>query len=155
MNLVLFLKSYLDWLVLGVLGTMSLTMTTFVIERYIYYSRVDLQKFRNLEELDLALTNGLTIVATIGTNAPYIGLLGTVLAILVAFYDIGQSGNIEAATMMTGLALALKSTALGLLVAIPSLAFYNALLRRTEVLKVRWRAMDTSAVTHERSQREA
>lgn len=41
--------------------------------------------------------------------------------------------------MMVGLALALKSTALGLLVAIPSLAFYNALLRRTECLKVRWR----------------
>jgi biopolymer transport protein ExbB len=66
-------------------------------------------------------------------------LLGTVLGILIAFFDMGQSGTIDTTTIMLGLALALKATALGLIVAIPSVVFYNALLRRVDVLKVRWR----------------
>ena len=52
---------------------------------------------------------------------------------------MGQSGAIETTAIMLGLALALKATALGLLVAIPSIVFYNALLRRVDVLKVRWK----------------
>jgi len=124
---------------MGLLGFMSFVMIAFVIERYLYYVRLDLNDFDDQEDLDLALTRHLTVIATIGTNAPYVGLLGTVLGILLAFHDIGQAGSIETATMMMGLALALKATALGLVVAIPSLVFYNALLRRTEVLKVRWR----------------
>ena len=62
-----------------------------------------------------------------------------VLGILIAFFDMGQSGTIETATIMLGLALALKATALGLLVAIPSIVFYNALLRKVDILKVLWR----------------
>lgn len=134
-----FLKANLDWGIMGLLGTMSFVMLTLVIERYLYYARVDLSLFEDIEDLDLALTRHLTSIATIGANAPYIGLLGTVLGILIAFHDMGRSGSIETATIMVGLALALKATALGLIVAIPSLVFYNALLRRTEQLKVRWR----------------
>lgn len=134
-----YLKANLDLGVMGLLGIMSFVMITFVIERYLYFARVDLGSFQDIEDLDLALTRHLTAIATIGANAPYIGLLGTVLGILIAFYDIGQTGAIETTTMMIGLALALKATALGLVVAIPSLVFYNALLRRTEVLKARWR----------------
>jgi len=139
MNILILLKSNLDWLVTGVLGGMSFVMTTLVIERYIYFARIDLGAFEDPDDLDLALTRYLTAIATIGTNAPYVGLLGTVLGILIAFYDIGRAGTIDAGTMMVGLAMALKSTALGLVVAIPSLVFYNALLRRTELLKARWR----------------
>jgi biopolymer transport protein ExbB len=98
-----------------------------------------LSGFDHAEELDLALTRNLTAIATIGANAPYVGLLGTVLGILITFYDMGQGGQIETETIMLGLALALKATALGLLVAIPAIVFYNALLRRVDVLKVRWR----------------
>ncbi|WP_043750607.1 TonB-system energizer ExbB [Imhoffiella purpurea] len=134
-----FLKSNLDLGVVGILGFMSFIMIACVIERYLYYARVDLSAFEDPEDLDLALTRNLTAIATIGANAPYIGLLGTVLGILIAFYDIGLQGKIETAAMMMGLALALKATALGLVVAIPSLVFYNALLRRTERLKARWR----------------
>ncbi|NEV64807.1 TonB-system energizer ExbB [Thiorhodococcus minor] len=134
-----FLKANLDFGVMGLLGFMSFVMIAFVIERYLYFARLDLTSFDDAEDLDLALTRHLTAIATIGANAPYVGLLGTVLGILIAFYDIGQSGVIETTTMMIGLALALKATALGLVVAIPSLIFYNALLRRTEVLKARWR----------------
>lgn len=134
-----FLKANLDFGVVGLLGFMSFVMIAFVIERYLYFARLDLGAFDDVEDLDLALTRHLTAIATIGANAPYVGLLGTVLGILIAFHDIGQSGAIETGAMMIGLALALKATALGLVVAIPSLVFYNALLRRTEVLKARWR----------------
>nr|WP_274600180.1 TonB-system energizer ExbB [Thiocystis violacea] len=133
------MKANLDLGVMGLLGFMSFVMIAFVIERYLYYARVDLGTFDDVEDLDLALTRHLTAIATIGANAPYVGLLGTVLGILIAFYDIGRAGTLETTTMMIGLALALKATALGLVVAIPSLVFYNALLRRTEVLKGRWR----------------
>jgi len=137
------LKDYLDYAVLGVLGSMSFLMLWLVIERYLYFSRVDLSGFSALDELDVDLTRNLTAIATIGSNAPYVGLLGTVLGILIAFFDMGRSGTIETATIMLGLALALKATALGLLVAIPSIVFYNALLRKVEVLKVKWRRSQT------------
>jgi biopolymer transport protein ExbB len=135
-----YLKAYLDHAIIGVLGFMSFVMIAYVIERYLYLGRVDTNRFTNAHELDIALTRHLTVIATIGANAPYVGLLGTVLGILITFYDIGQGGSIETGTVMLGLALALKATALGLLVAIPSIIFYNALLRRVEVLTGRWKA---------------
>lgn len=136
-----YLKDYLDYAVLGVLGAMSFLMLALVIERYLYMARVDLGRFSDPEDLNLALTNNLTEIATIGSNAPYVGLLGTVLGILVSFHDMGQGGAIETGTIMLGLALALKATALGLVVAIPSIIFYNGLLRRVEVLQARWRRL--------------
>jgi biopolymer transport protein ExbB len=137
-----YLKDYLDYAVLGVLGVMSFLMLALAMERYLYLRRVDLTLFEDAEELNLALTNNLTSIATIGSNAPYVGLLGTVLGILVSFHDMGQGGAIETGTIMLGLALALKATALGLVVAIPSIVFYNGLLRRVEVLQARWRRLN-------------
>jgi len=135
-----FLKAYLDYAIVGVLGFMSFIMIAYVIERALYLGRIDVDHFSNAHELDIALTRHLTIIATIGANAPYVGLLGTVLGILITFYDIGQGGKIETGAVMLGLALALKATSLGLVVAIPSIIFYNALLRRVEVLTARWKA---------------
>jgi biopolymer transport protein ExbB len=133
------LKQYLDYAVFGVLGFMSFLLVGFVIERYLYLRRVRLIAFEDAEELNIALTRNLTAISSIGANAPYVGLLGTVLGILITFYDIGQGGGIETGAIMLGLALALKATALGLLVAIPAIIFYNALLRKVEVLTARWR----------------
>jgi len=136
------LKDWLDYAIIGVLGFMSLLMGTFVIERYLYYAKLRLSDFGNRYELDIALTNHLTIISTIGANAPYVGLLGTVLGILITFYDLGQGGGLDARSIMFGLALALKATALGLVVAIPAIIFYNALLRKVDVLKSRWNEMN-------------
>lgn len=133
------LKEYLDYGVLGVLGFMSFLLVAFVIERYLYLARVNVALFDSAEELNISLTRNLTAIATIGANAPYVGLLGTVLGILIAFYDIGQGGAIETEVIMLGLALALKATALGLVVAIPAIIFYNALVRKVEVVTARWR----------------
>ncbi len=137
-----FLKESLDYVIAGTLGTMSFLMVWFSIERLLYYRQVNLHSFRYEQELNIALTRHLTLISTIGANAPYIGLLGTVAGILITFYDIGVSGgNIEVNAVLVGLALALKATAMGLLVAIPAIWFYNGLLRRVEVLTAKWRML--------------
>ncbi|MEZ5453527.1 MAG: TonB-system energizer ExbB [Thiothrix sp.] len=135
-----FLQANLDYLVLGTLGFMSFVMLALVIERYFYLSRVNVQQFDHIETLKIDLTRNLTTLSSIGSNAPYVGLLGTVLGILVTFYTMGQGGKIEVHSIMLGLALALKATAAGLLVAIPAIMFYNALLRKVEVQVARWQA---------------
>lgn len=134
-----FLREYLDYGILGILGGMSFLMLWFGIERLLYFRRVDLSRFEHIEDLNLDLTRHLTLIASIGANAPYVGLLGTVLGILLTFYDIGTRGSLDTSTIMLGLAFALKATALGLVVAIPAIILFNALLRRVEVLTVRWK----------------
>ena len=57
------------------------------------------------------------------------------------FYDMGQSGEIDTKSVMVGLALALKATALGLLVAIPAMMFYNGLTAKAEALQSRWKIL--------------
>ena len=84
------------------------------------------------------LTSKLHVIATVGSNAPYIGLLGTVLGIMLTFYTMGTSGFLDTGKIMMGLSLSLKATAVGLLVAIPSVVMYNFLLRRVKVLLANW-----------------
>lgn len=135
------LKLYLDAAVFGILGLMSVLMLAYAIERRLYYRRIQLAQFTNVHDLDIALTNHLTIIASVAANAPYIGLLGTVLGILVTFYDLGHGSAIDVQSIMLGLALALKATAAGLVVAIPAMLFYNGLSRHVEVLQARWKGM--------------
>jgi len=56
----------------------------------------------------------------------------------VTFYSLGQSGNIDVKIIMTSLALALKATAMGLVVAIPAIFFYNHLSRKVDVILTKW-----------------
>jgi len=70
------------------------------------------------------LERSLTFLATVGNNAPFIGLLGTVFGIMKAFNDLGVSQG-DAAAVMVGIAEALVATAVGLFVAIPAVAAYN------------------------------
>lgn len=134
-----FLKANVDYIILGILGLMSLIMLWKVLERYIFLARVDVRDYPNIHELNIALERNMTPIYTIGSNAPYVGLLGTITGILITFYDMGQhGGNIDAAQIMVGLALALKATALGILVAIPSVMFYNILSRKVDVRREKW-----------------
>ena len=139
-----FLRAWLDTIVFGILGLMSFLMLWCAFERLIYFWRVRLRDFDHSDTLGVALTRNLTWISTIGANAPYVGLLGTVFGILITFHDIGQSSNIEPAAIMTGLALALKATAAGLLVAIPSIMIYNGLLRKVEVLTANWKRLQSN-----------
>jgi len=134
-----FLKQYLDISVFAVLGLMSFLALAYVVERAISYSRIKVERYRQLEHLKLDLNKGLPVIATIASNAPYVGLLGTVFGIMLTFYDIGQSGQIDTNSVMVGLALALKATALGLFVAIPSMIFYNLLVAKSEQHISRWK----------------
>ncbi len=103
-----FIKTYLDLMVFSILGFMSFLTIWFVIERLFYYRRINISDYKSVDELNIILTRNLTTISAIGANAPYVGLLGTVMGILITFYDLGQGGDISPATIMLGLALALK-----------------------------------------------
>ena len=128
------LKNLVDYGVIFLLIFMSFISFYFFIERVLFYRKIDVKSFKNKKALDIALTKHLTIIGTIASNSPYIGLLGTVLAIMLTFITMGN-GDIDAAKIMSSLALALKATAVGLVVAIISMVFYNILSRFAEVLE--------------------
>jgi len=135
------IADYVDYGFIGVLGLMSFIGLWLILERYFYYRHIDLRSFREKEELEIALGENMTMIASIGANAPFVGLLGTVVGIMVTFVTIGQSGLVETKEIMVGLALALKTTAGGILVAIPVIWFYNLLGRKAEILSARWEMM--------------
>lgn len=128
-----YIKEYVDFAIFGILGFMSILTITYAIERFIFYKRYDVRDYKNINELENDLTKNLTTLSIIGSNAPYIGLLGTVAGIMVTFYDMANDSTIETSTILIGLSLALKATALGLLVAIPTLMIYSACLRKVDV----------------------
>ncbi|RDU65590.1 TonB-system energizer ExbB [Helicobacter sp. MIT 14-3879] len=128
------LKEYIDLVIFIILGFMSFLVVWFSIERLIFYKRLDFANFKNIDEFEEEITKNLTTLYIIYSNAPYVGLLGTVIGIMITFYDMGVSGNMDVKDIMVGLSLALKATALGLVVAIPTLIIYNAFLRKIDVL---------------------
>jgi len=76
------------------------------------------------------LEKSLNVLATIGSNAPYIGLFGTVLGIMKAFQDLALSSDAGQQTVMAGISQALVATAAGLFVAIPATMAYNYFQKR-------------------------
>ena len=132
------LKHTIDYGIIGLLIVMSIVALAIVIERLMVYKNVRFEDFRDKRSLELEVTNKLHLIGTIGRNAPYLGLLGTVLGIMLTFYNMGKTGFMDTGMIMVGLALAMKVTAIGLLVAIPAVTAYNLLLRRARVLITRW-----------------
>lgn len=78
------------------------------------------------------LESGTNILAIIGSNAPFIGLFGTVWGIMNSFQNIADSGNTSLAIVAPGIAEALFATAMGLFVAIPAVIFFNILNKRID-----------------------
>jgi biopolymer transport protein ExbB/TolQ len=74
----------------------------------------------------------LAFLGTLGNNAPFIGLFGTVLGIIRAFHDLAGSTMQNSQAVMSGIAEALVATGVGLLVALPAVATYNAFTRHVE-----------------------
>jgi biopolymer transport protein ExbB len=80
----------------------------------------------------------LAYLGTLGNNAPFVGLLGTVIGIILAFEELGRAGGASAGAtggaasqaVMSAIAEALVATAVGIAVALPAVAFYNYLQRR-------------------------
>lgn len=135
-----FLKHNVDYVIIGILGLMSFVVVWLTIERLIFYANVKFENYKNQDDFEESMTRNLTTLYIIYSNAPYIGLLGTVAGIMVTFYDMGMSGGIDTKSIMVGLSLALKATALGLIVAIPTLMIYNAFMRKVDVLVNRYKA---------------
>ena len=129
-----FLKESIDYIIFGVLGFMGFVALWLTIERLIFLSRVKPGDYAERADYEEAVTRNLMPLYIIYSNAPYVGLLGTVIGIMITFYEMGQSGSINAGDIMIGLSLALKATALGLAVAIPTLIVYNGLQRRISVV---------------------
>jgi biopolymer transport protein ExbB/TolQ len=88
------------------------------------------------------LKKGVSALATIGATAPFVGLLGTVVGVINAFVGIASTGSGGIGAVSAGIAEALVETALGLVVAIPAVWFYNYLTGRIEYFNVE---MDNSS----------
>ncbi|MDB4979772.1 MAG: MotA/TolQ/ExbB proton channel family protein [Myxococcales bacterium] len=73
---------------------------------------------------------GLLFLGTLGNNAPFIGLFGTVLGIVTAFRELGTAQMGAMGNVMGGIAEALISTAVGILVALPAVVFYNVFQKK-------------------------
>ncbi|MBV1861779.1 MAG: MotA/TolQ/ExbB proton channel family protein, partial [Nannocystaceae bacterium] len=86
------------------------------------------------------LERNLSFLGTVGANAPFVGLLGTVLEILRVFNLLGERGvasATDASSIMTGISEALVATGVGLIVAIPASVAYNVFLKRVGGLLTR------------------
>lgn len=90
------------------------------------------------------LERGLNLLGTIGNNAPFIGLFGTVLGVIQAFSQLGAAGANKGAAMgnvMSGIAEALVATGVGIFVAIPAVIAYNLLQKRVGEIESRVAAL--------------
>ena len=137
-NFLAYAEQAVDYGVMGTLVIMSIITLWLFIERMMFYKGLRLEDYDNRDNLELDLTDNISIISAIGSNAPYVGLLGTVLGIMITFYTLGDAGAVDAKKIMVGLALALKATAMGLVVAIPSIIFYTISLRKIEKILTRY-----------------
>lgn len=135
-----FLKAYLDIGIFTLLGLMGFIALWITIERVLFYRTLRIEDFAHEAHLHIEMTRNLTTLSSIGANAPYVGLLGTVGGILITFYDLGQQQSLDTGSIMLGLALALKATAAGIALAIPCIMAYNGLMRKVDVFNALYRA---------------
>jgi biopolymer transport protein ExbB len=89
------------------------------------------------------LERRLAFLGTLGNNAPFIGLFGTVLGIIRSFHDLAENTQAGAQTVMTGISEALVATAVGLMVAIPAVLAFNYFMRR-----VRGMVSNSDSIAH-------
>ncbi len=80
------------------------------------------------------LGRGLVFMASVGSNAPFLGLTGTVIGILIAFSRFSATGGSGSLEVMSAISQALVATVAGLLVAIPAVIFYNVLSSRSRAI---------------------
>ncbi len=137
-NLIHYAEDALDYGIMGILGLMSVITLWLFIERIMYYSNVRVEDYEHRDELEMDLTDNIGTISAIASNAPYVGLLGTVTGIMITFYTLGDVGTVDAKKIMMGLAMALKATATGLLVAMPAIIAYTISLRKVDKILTRF-----------------
>jgi biopolymer transport protein ExbB/TolQ len=97
-----------------------------------------------VESERLRYERGLAFLGTLGNNAPFVGLFGTVLGIVRSFHDLATTSTAGTQAVMAGIAEALVATGIGLLVALPAVAAYNGLMRHVETA-----ASSAGALSHQ------
>ena len=97
-------------------GLVNLSLDPVALEQILESSRI---------QEKMSLEKNLLVLGTLGNNAPFIGLFGTVLGIIKAFNDLAIAGTSGPTIVMRGVSEALVATAMGLLIAIPAVASYN------------------------------
>ncbi len=129
------IKLVMEYGTLAILLIMSILVVGYTIERWAFFKNINFKRYKTKNSLERDATKNLTLISLIGSNAPYVGLLGTVGGIMVVFYEIGMSGGaLDTSKVIIGLALALKVTAAGLFVAIPSTMIYGGFLRKVDLI---------------------
>jgi biopolymer transport protein ExbB len=105
----------------------------------------------------IRLERGLSFLGTLGNNAPFLGLLGTVIGIIEAFEalgaaqagtSIGGGGALAPEAVMSGIAEALVATAVGLFIALPCVAAYNSFQRKIQTLLAETDALSALVLSH-------
>ena len=119
-----------EYAVFGILTVLSIIAVAITLERWRFYRATQATRYTSRARLESDLTRRLNIIGTIGATAPYIGLLGTVLGIMVTFQTLGSGAQMDVKSIMVGLSLALKATAAGIAVAIPCVVLNNILRRK-------------------------
>ena len=99
-------------------------------------------------------SSGLAFLGTVGNNAPFLGLLGTVLGVVKAFQELSaSSGAAMGSVVLPGIAEALIATALGITVALPAVVAYNAFTKRANETEENVRALTSLILAHRKSGR--
>ncbi len=120
--------------VLYILILMSVISIAVILDRFFTYRYLQKRLFEiDTFDLEVLLDKRLGILASFGSNAPYIGLFGTVLGIIRAFHDLANA-EFGVKTVMIGISQSLVSTAMGLFVAIPAVFAYNYFVRKMRFL---------------------
>jgi biopolymer transport protein ExbB len=94
------------------------------------------------------LDQGLVVLGTLGNNAPFIGLFGTVIGIIQAFHNLSSNPGGGPSVVMSGISEALVATAVGLVVAIPAVVAYNGFLRVVKRRLANAEAVKRIVLTH-------
>ncbi len=132
------MSGLIDFGVIGLLIVLCFIVVMLAVERYSFFRKVDLGAYGSKKELELDLSKNIHFIGTVASNAPYIGLLGTVLGIMLTFYNIGLTTSIDTGEIMINLSLALKATAVGLVVAIVAVILYNTLMKKARTFVIKW-----------------
>ena len=122
---------------------------------------LDWPKTDNVEALQTAARNeivrlerGLVVLEIIIGIAPLLGLVGTIAGMMTVFSDVGQTGLNDAAKLAAGIALILRATLIGLLIAIPSLIAWSYFSKKVEVLAVEMEALCDAFIRQQYARRE-
>ncbi len=125
-----FRHGHLPRLVKAALGTYRHARETADVSAIPPSERTRRHMERYMEDLGSDLRRGLSVLASVGSVAPFVGLLGTVLGIITAFQGIAATGSGGLSSVSAGISEALIETALGLAVAIPAVLAFNYLSTR-------------------------